>query len=93
MVGGQAMLGSKGVKPSLHCDNWCFKNRKCHLKGATEGGVNDGVSQCKYLHDPSMEDTNPKDRIAHFNTIPCKWGSEADCPYVGRPGGCYHKHS
>ena len=93
VVGGNAMLGSKGAKPTLHCDNWCFKNRKCNLKGATEGGVNDGVSQCKFLHDPSMEDTDPKDRIAHFGTIPCKWGSEADCPYVGRPGGCYHKHS
>ena len=80
VVGGKAMLGSKGSKPTLHCDNWCFKQRKCPLKGATEGGVNDGVSQCKFLHDPAMEDTDPKDRIAHFKTIPCKWGSEADCP-------------
>jgi hypothetical protein len=87
------MMGSKGSKKIWHCDNWVFKHRHCQLKGATEGGVNDGVSQCRFLHDPSMEDTDPKDRIAHFNTIPCKWGSEADCPFFSRPGGCHHKHS
>jgi hypothetical protein len=91
--GGSVMMGSKGSKKIWHCDNWVFKHRHCQLKGATEGGVNDGVSQCRFLHDPSMEDTDPKDRIAHFNTIPCKWGSEADCPFFSRPGGCHHKHS
>ena len=91
--GGSVMMGSKGSKKLWHCDNFVFKHRHCPLKGATEGGVNDGVSQCKFLHDPSMENTDPEDRIAHFNTIPCKWGSEADCPFFSRPGGCHHKHS
>ena len=89
----KVMMGSKGSKALLHCDNWCFKHRHCALKGATEGGVNDGVSQCRFLHDPAMENTDPKDRIAHFNTIPCKWGSVADCPFFDKPGGCHHKHS
>ena len=91
--GSTVMMGSKGSTPSLHCDGWCFKHRFCSLKGATEGGVNDGVSQCRFLHDPTMQDTDPQDRIAHFNSIPCKWGSETDCPWVNKPGGCHHKHS
>ena len=86
------MMGSMGS--IRHCDSWCFKHWKCaHIKGASEGGVNDGVSQCKFLHDPAMEDTDPKDRIAFFNTIPCKHGSEKDCPFMARPGGCHFKHS
>ena len=36
----------------------------------------------KFLHDPTMENTDPKARIAHFNTIPCKNGSAKECPFV-----------
>ena len=87
------MMGSMGSRPLYHCDAWCFKHRNCALKGASEGGVNDGVSQCKFMHDPSMENTDPKHRIAHFNTIPCKFGSAKECPCLKLPQGCHFKHS
>ena len=58
------MMGSMGSMPLYHCDAWCFKHRNyCALKGASEGGVNDGVSQCKFMHDPTMENTDPKHRM------------------------------
>ncbi len=87
------LMGSMGSRPLYHCDAWCFKHRNCALKGASEGGVNDGVSQCKFMHDPTMENTDPKHRIAHFNTIPCKFGSAKECPCLKLPQGCHFKHS
>ncbi len=87
------LMGSMGSRPLYHCDAWCFKHRNCALKGASEGGVNDGVSQCKFMHDPSMENTDPTHRIAHFNTIPCKFGSAKECPCLKLPQGCHFKHS
>ena len=56
-------------------------------KGAGHGPVNDGISVCKYKHDPSKENSDPKEVMDHLATIPCNHG--ADCPH--KDMGCLHR--
>ena len=70
------------------CFGWVVSRFKCrHTIGAGPGRANDGVSCCRFQHDPSKENSDPKEVIDHLGTIPCKHG--ADCPHKE---SCLHLH-
>ena len=84
----KGLMGS-GSEELRDCYGWVVSKFKCrHAKGAGHGLANDGISVCRYKHDPSKENSDPKEVIDHLATIPCKHG--ADCPHKDK--GCLHLH-
>jgi hypothetical protein len=84
------MKGSvgSGSEELRDCYGWVVSKYKCrHAKGAGHGLANDGISVCRFKHDPSKENSDPKEVLDHLATTPCKHG--ADCPHKE---SCLHLH-
>ena len=86
------MKGSvgSGSEELRDCYGWVVSRFKCrHAIGAGPGLANDGISVCKFKHDPSKQNSDPKEVLDHLATIPCKHG--ASCQHKDK--GCLHLHA
>ena len=82
-------MGS-GSSELRDCHGWVVSKFRCrHTIGAGPGRANDGVACCKFKHDPSKENSDPKEVIEHLARILCKHGDE--CPLKAK--GCMHSHA